>query len=81
MDATKHDRTTQANIARNVNSLRGDRSLTWLADRVGTYPINISRVERGVNMPTAGLVVRLAEALGTSVDALVKKPKKQSRGG
>lgn len=65
------DEQAMANIAANVRRLRGERSLSWLAREAGTYPINITRVENGENLPGAGLLARLAEALGTTTDALL----------
>ena len=54
------------NIAANVCGLRGDRSRSWLAREVGSFPINITRIESGEHMPGAGLLSRLADALGVS---------------
>ena len=65
------DKQARANIAANVTRLRGDRSRYWLAQRCGTHPIHITRIERAENLPTAGLLARLAEALETSTDALL----------
>lgn len=60
------------NIARNMASLRGDRTYSELSRQVGTYPANISNIEKGKHMPGAGLVSRLAEALGVTADYLIR---------
>ncbi len=65
------DDQARANIAANVKRLRGNRSRYWLAQQVGTHPIAITRLERGENLPGAGLLARLAEALETTADALL----------
>lgn len=65
------DEQAMANIAANVRRLRGDRSRAWLARETETYPINITRIESAENLPGSGLLARLAEALGTSADALL----------
>lgn len=73
------DEEAKANIAENVARLRGKRSRSWLAREVGTYPINITRIESGEHMPQAGLLSRLAEALETTMERLVESPRKHSR--
>ena len=65
------------NIAHNVRHFRAERSLCWLAKEVGTYPINISRIEDKVSMPGAGLLGRIAEVLDVSVDQLLATPPKK----
>ena len=65
------DQEARDNIARNVLLLRGQRSQKWLADSVGTYPANIARIEGAQSMPGAGLLSRIADALGVGVDALL----------
>lgn len=65
------DEQAKANIAANVARLRGARSRGWLARAAGTYTINISRIENGDNLPSSGLLARLAEALDTTTDALL----------
>ncbi len=66
-------------IAANVRRLRGDRSRYWLAKAVGGGTIQITRLERGENMPGAGLLTRLADALDVTVDVLLSEPKNKSR--
>jgi transcriptional regulator with XRE-family HTH domain len=65
------DEQAKANIAANVARLRGARTRSWLARECGTYPIAITRIERGDHLPTSGLLARLAEALDTTADALL----------
>jgi ribosome-binding protein aMBF1 (putative translation factor) len=76
------DKEALANIARNVSKLRGTRSRSWLAREAKTYAINITRIESQEHMPGAGLLSRLAKALGTTADGLLLNPhqKKIQRG-
>jgi len=67
------------NIAKNVAALRGERSRYWLAKETGTYTINITRIENGDHMPGAGLLSRLAEALGVEIERLLQKPNRPRR--
>ena len=60
------------NIARNVAHLRGKRTYSELSRQVGTFPANISRIEKGEHMPGAALLSRLAEALGVTADYLMR---------
>lgn len=71
MQKVLSDKQAMANIAANVTKLRGLRSRTWLAKACGTYPINITRIENAENLPSSGLLARLAEALETTTDALL----------
>jgi transcriptional regulator with XRE-family HTH domain len=73
------DEQAKANVAANVKRLRGTRSRGWLAREVGTYPIHITRIERGDHMPTGGLIARLAEALSTTADALLGPPENRRK--
>jgi transcriptional regulator with XRE-family HTH domain len=66
-------------IGDNVARLRGTRSRSWLARTVGTFPINITRIERGTHLPQAGLLCRLAEALDTSMEELISPPPGKSK--
>jgi transcriptional regulator with XRE-family HTH domain len=60
------------NISRNMARLRGENSYSQLARDVGTYPGNISKIEKGEHMPGAALLSRIAEALGVTVDTLLR---------
>lgn len=73
------DETALRAISQNVTRLRGDRSKSWLARECGTYPINITRIESGENMPGAGLLSRLADALGVEIQDLLNLPAKKQR--
>lgn len=75
------DEQAKRNIAANVTRLQGDLSYGELARRCSLkndriYPSAIQRIARGENMPGAGLLARLAEALGASVDELLDFPPK-----
>ena len=60
-------------IGRRVRELREAKDLTTyeLAQRSGIHRPNISRIESGRHMPNLDTLVRLAQALGTSVADLV----------
>lgn len=60
-------------IGRRVRDLREAKDLTTydLAERSGIHRPNISRIERGRHVPNLDTLMRLAQALGTSVAALV----------
>ena len=73
-----NDEQAMANIAANLRIMRNGRSLYAVAKAAGTYPINIARIEAGLHMPGAGLLSRIAEALGTSVDRMLASPEKNS---
>lgn len=75
------DEVALENIAANVRRLRADRSRSWLAREVQSFPINITRIEEKKHMPGAGLLSRLAEALGVTERDLLHVPaaKKNSR--
>ena len=77
--STVTDDQARKNIAANVRRLRGQRSRYWLAKAVDGGTIQITRIERAENMPGAGLLSRLAEALEVTVDTLLSDPKKNSR--
>ena len=57
---------------RKIKKLRTDQKLSQaeLAKRIGCTNSHISDLERNVNYPSAQLLVRLAEALGVTVEDL-----------
>jgi len=57
-------------IAANLTRLRGGRSYHAIANLAHTFPASIKRIEDKLNMPGAGLLSRIAEALGVSVDTM-----------
>jgi transcriptional regulator with XRE-family HTH domain len=70
-------------IAENLRRFRGARSYSEIARACTTqdetaYPATIERIEKRKNMPGAGLLCRLAEALGVTVDDMLT-PKIPSR--
>lgn len=73
------DQQALANIAANVTKYIGDRSYAEIARECTTpmeraYPATIERIAKGKHMPGAGLLARLAEALGVTVDDLLSSP-------
>lgn len=73
------DEEAKTNIGANLFRLRGEKSLYWLARQIGVSTIAVSRIERGLHMPGAGLLARIAQALGTTADELLGDPPKKSR--
>ena len=65
------DKQIMANIAANIQRLRGTRSSYWLAKQIDVATVQITRIERGENMPRASMLHRIAEALETTTDALM----------
>lgn len=59
-------------IGQVIYALRQERRLTQeaLALEVETATSNLSRIEKGKSSPSIALLIRLAEALGTSVTAI-----------
>ncbi len=74
-------------IGQVIRALRQARkeTLEQMAYGIGTDPSNLSRIERGVQQPTALMLKTIAVALGTTVTALharaegVKKTSKKER--
>lgn len=71
------------NISANLARLRNGKSFSQLARECSTrtetaYPATIERIEKCRNMPGAGLLSRLAEALGVSVDEMLSDPPKKT---
>lgn len=73
MDAPSklQDKETLRVIAANMRRLRQGITLAEVARRAGTYPMNVQRIEHEVSMPGAGLLLRVAQALGTTPDRLL----------
>ena len=59
----------QALVARNLRRLRVERSLSQenLAADAGIDRTYVSRLERGLENPTVGLLEQLADALGSTI--------------
>lgn len=68
-------------ISRNLRQFREEQGLSMsaLARAIGGFPSAIQRIEDGNNMPGVGLLTRLAEALGKSMDDFLEEPKVLSR--
>ena len=75
------DKEVSQAISRNVARLRGARSKYWLAKQAQTTTIHVSRIERGLRVPGPGMLSRLAQALGVTVDTLLEAPKKKVQKG
>lgn len=73
------DQQTLANIAANLTRLMDGKSYSQLARDCSTpteraYPATIERICKGRHMPGAGLLARIAEALGVTTDDLLDSP-------
>lgn len=75
------DDDTKAYVAANVSAelARLGWSQVKLATATGENAMTISNVIRGVHVPGAGLLCRIAEALNVSVDTLLSPPNKKPR--
>lgn len=67
------DRDLRQRIAANLRALRQIRHLTQaeLGRRVGMRPGPMNMIEQGRHVPTGRVLIALAEALGTGVDAIL----------
>lgn len=61
------------NLSRNLKQTLADREMSQadLARITGDGEMNISRYVRGIQMPGAGVLARLAEALDVTADELL----------
>lgn len=75
------DSEAKANISANLKRLLGEAGISQreLARQTGDPIMTINDVVNGRNMPGAGLIARIAEALDVSTDAVLSGSKKKSR--
>ncbi len=61
-------------FGKRLRTLREERgwSQEEFADRAGLHRTYVSAVERGVRNPTLSVLGRLAEALGVSIEVMIK---------
>lgn len=80
MSTVVTDAEAKRNIAANVSRLLGVRgwSQKQLASATGETNMIISRIVRGVHVPNAATLARIAEALDTSTDILLDEPPKEN---
>lgn len=73
-----NDVETRQRIQENIRSLMEKRKLSGnkLAELSGTSAMTISRILNGSQIPTIGLASRIAAALDTTVDFLLREPEK-----
>lgn len=59
----------------NIEQRRNDLDMTQakLAEKVGVTQGAISMIERGERVPSLDVIIKLAEALGCTVDELIDK--------
>lgn len=72
------DKQALRRIAHNVKKLRTERGLSMgqLARLIDDYSPTIKRIEDEQNMPGVGLLTRIAEALGVTVNDLLEAPER-----
>ena len=68
---------TQETVAWNLRKLRFKRQLTQVELAVDAHmdPAHVSRIERGVENPTVGVLARLAKALEVSITEFFRTPR------
>lgn len=68
-------------ISANLTRLKDERGLSYkaIADMTGDPVMTIHNAIIGKNMPGTGVLARLAEAFGVSVDELIQKPTRQRK--
>ena len=59
---------------REIRRLRGDRTVAWLAGRVGIGPQSLSNIELENKPASISVIIKIARELGVSVDAIIKDP-------
>lgn len=59
---------------RKIRRLRGDRTVAWLAGRVGITPQSLSNIELENKPASISVIIGIARELGVSVDAIIKDP-------
>jgi transcriptional regulator with XRE-family HTH domain len=66
-------------IAVNLRRLRESKGLSMnaLARAIDDYPATISRVEDEQHTPGIGVITRIADALGVTVNDLLEEPSRQ----
>lgn len=57
---------------REIRRLRGDRTVAWLAGRVGIRPQSLSNIELENKPASISVIIDIARALGVPVDAIIK---------
>ena len=82
MSTVLTDAKAMENLSSNLRRLLADRSMSQaeLARITGDGEMNISRYVRGVVMPGAGALARLAEALSVPTDRLLSGKISQKAG-
>ena len=75
------DDDAKKNISANLSWLLDHRGMSQveLATLTGDTPMSISRYVRGMCLPSAGALARIAEAFRLPMDALVASPKKNPK--
>lgn len=71
---TERDQEVLQTVSANVRRLReaAGLSMSALARLIDDYPGTIERVEAGKNMPGVGLLMRIAEGLGVTLNDMVQ---------
>jgi transcriptional regulator with XRE-family HTH domain len=79
--STVSDDETKKNIAVNLRRLLGSRKISQngLANLIEESPTRINQYAQGKKMPGAGVLTRIAEKLGVTIDDIVSPPSSRHR--
>lgn len=82
MNEKNQNSTISSNFPEKLRKARKERGLTQgqLAQRVNVDLQRISKYERGVNVPTTDIMVRIADTLDVSLDYLLRNGKNRALG-
>ncbi|CAA0230171.1 helix-turn-helix transcriptional regulator [Tenacibaculum maritimum] len=60
-------------LGKRIKILRGERNISQdeLAKKIGVHTNHLSRYERDLTSPSIDVVIKMAEALGVSIDFLI----------
>lgn len=73
--AAKHGQPVRQRVGASVRAIREERglSLSMVARETGLSPSHVSRIERGLTMPSYNVLGHIAHALGTDLAALTSE--------
>lgn len=83
MDTVITDDELKANISENLNRILDQHGMSRyvLSKKTGESEQTIKNVADGLHVPRSGILARIAEAVGVSVDDLIKHPKPIRKSG
>lgn len=78
---TIEDQEVMEILSENLVRLRGERSQYWMAKQIRSDIHQVQQLEAGTRMPGAAMLLRLALALGVSVDQLLSRRRTRRKAG